>query len=159
MVHCGLRILLCASNNKKGWIVSFLALPSTPDVKYCCFLSFLILAISPLFWSLYSVSVSCPSRCLSQLLLYSFTLGSLFLSLTLVVTFLVPLCAVTSSAAWVFLPPAPPPALPFCCHGGLIARSLTGRGPQLQHLHNLSTSNVFFLTCLIWWAAILGFFL
>lgn len=104
MVHCCLPVLFFASNNKKGWIVSFLALPSLPDVTHCCFLSlFISVSFPSVLCSI--VRVSFP-HLHSLLLFYSFTRWFLSLSLMLpVVTSLLSLYAVPSSAFKVFLPP------------------------------------------------------
>lgn len=61
VVHCCLPVLFFASNNKKGWIVSFLALSSPPDVIHCCFLSlFISVSFPSVLSSIFRVSFPHP---------------------------------------------------------------------------------------------------
>lgn len=85
MLHYCLPVLFFASNNKKRWIVSFLALPSLPDVKHCCFLfSFHICQFS-LYFVRYIQSLL-PSHSLTASLLFIHGLVSLCLSLSFSLT-------------------------------------------------------------------------
>lgn len=146
MVHCCLPVLFFASNNKKGWIVSFLALPSLSDVTHCCFLSLRICQF-PLFWSsLFRVSFPCPLSLYASLL-FIHPLVPLSLSVTnasrchtsllsMACPFICLLSHPPSCASSISLP-----LLSWCRI--LISSSLTRRNPGLQLLKSLHMTSMF----------------